>query len=40
MAKNEADHVLTMLEAADAKPTMPIYYDIEDEKNSGESKSF
>ena len=32
MAKNEADHVLTRLVGAGAKPTMPIYYDIEDEK--------
>lgn len=39
MAKNEADHVLTMLEAADAKPTMPIYYDIEDEKTQGNLKA-
>lgn len=39
MAKNEADHVLTMLEAADAKPTMPIYYDIEDEETQGNLKA-
>ena len=39
MAKNEADHVLTMLDGAGAKPTMPIYYDIEDEKTQGNLKA-
>lgn len=30
MARSEAEHVLRMIEEAGAKPTMPIYYDIED----------
>ena len=40
MAKNEADHVLTMLDGAGAKPTMPIYYDIEDEKTQGNYSNY
>ena len=30
MARSEAEHVLRMIEEAGAKPTMPVYYDIED----------
>ena len=29
MAGSEAEHVLRMIKEAGAKPTMPVYYDIE-----------
>ena len=35
MARSEAEHVLRMIEEAGAKPTMPVYYDIEDKSQVG-----
>ena len=35
MAGSEAEHVLRMIEEAGAKPTMPVYYDIEDKSQVG-----
>lgn len=35
MARSEAEHVLRMIEEAGAKPTMSVYYDIEDKSQVG-----
>ena len=35
MAGSEAEHVLRMIKEAGAKPTMPVYYDIEDKSQVG-----
>lgn len=39
MAKSEASHVLRLIKEADANPTMPIYYDLEDKTQENLSKT-